>query len=128
MGVLTLVVEPTVHASGARDGAEDIVWLVLDGLFSVFFTLELFARFLVSDALGTQTKVDFLMTPLNIVDAVAVLPFYIDLATVASRTDTQHLRLLRFLRLMWLARFMRLGRLSRNSAIVAPVTIVLLVI
>jgi hypothetical protein len=128
LSVLTLVIEPILHASGARESAEDVVWLILDGLFSVFFTVELFARFLVSDAMGTQTKMDFLMTPLNIVDAVAVLPFYIDLATVASRTDTQHLRLLRFLRLMRLARFMRLGRLSRNSAIVAPVTIVLLVI
>merc|ERR1711920_722915 len=128
LSVLTLVVEPIVHASGARHGAEDIVWLVLDGLFSVFFTLELFARFLVSDAMGTQTKVDFLMTPLHIVDAVAVLPFYIDLATFATRGDNQHLRLLRVLRLMRLARFMRLGRLAQNSTIVAPVAIVLLVI
>merc|ERR1712060_942337 len=90
--------------------------------------MGLLARFFVSDAMRTQTKVDFLMTPLNIVDAVAVLPFYIDVVSLASRVDSQHFRLLRVLRLMRLARFMRLGRLSRNSAIVAPVTIVLLVI
>merc|ERR1719325_163633 len=77
--VMTPVLEPLVSD---LPQVEQMIWFVLDGFFSILFTIELLLRFIVTNALGKQTHLDFAKNPMNIADFVAVLPWYIDVITM----------------------------------------------
>jgi len=123
---LTLVAEPLISTGSEIPQAEKDFWFALDGLFSVLFTLELILRFSVADASGQQTRLQFVKAPLNIADAAAVLPWYIEVVTQNNPGSDQ--RLLRVARLMRLARVVRLGRLAKKWAVLAPIAVVFVVI
>jgi hypothetical protein len=127
ISVLALVIEPLVSPETEKSRSEKVVWLALDGVFTVIFTVELLLRVGVAVAKKQVGTYYFFRRPLNVADFVAVLPWYIDVATFGSAT-TEEWRLLRVARLMRLARFVKLGRLAKRCAIIAPISAILIVI
>jgi MFS superfamily sulfate permease-like transporter/CRP-like cAMP-binding protein len=128
--VVTLVVQPIMtdqDTERPKEATERMVWFVLDGFFTIAFSLEFILRFAVCNALGQQTRMGFLKQPLNIADMAAVVPWYIDLATMGNASASEF-RLLRIARLLRLARLVRLGRLANKYAVVAPIAVILVVI
>jgi len=126
VSVLTLFLEPLISPKGEPiSEGEKRVWFGFEAFFTGLFTIEYLLNFLVCDALGTQTKLQFLKEPMRICDMVAVLPFYID-QTIDM--DQEEFRLFRIARLMRLSRLIRLGRLAKRSATFAPIAMILVVI
>lgn len=134
VSVLTLVLEPLLHPTPQSD-AEAFVWFVVEAVFTILFTVEICARFIVvalkeglaGNKQGKTGALAWIKRPLNIVDIIAVLPWYIDVIT-AGALDNPEFRLLRIIRLMRLARLVRLGRLAKSSALVSPIAMILVVI
>jgi hypothetical protein len=127
ISVLALVIEPLVSPETEISRSERVVWLALDGVFTVIFTVELILRAGVAIAKKQVGTYHFFRRPLNVADFVAVLPWYIDVATFGS-AKTEEWRLLRVARLMRLARFVKLGRLAKRCAVIAPTSAILTVI
>jgi hypothetical protein len=127
ISVLALVIEPLVSPGPHMPRSEQVVWLALDGVFTVIFTIELILRVGVAFVKGQKAQYNFLRAPLNVADFVSVLPWYFDVATFGSG-KSEEWRLLRVARLMRLARFVRLGRLAKRCAIIAPISVILIVI
>eukprot|EP00927_Polykrikos_kofoidii_P077220 TRINITY_DN74187_c0_g1_i1.p1 TRINITY_DN74187_c0_g1~~TRINITY_DN74187_c0_g1_i1.p1 ORF type:complete len:1361 (+),score=210.65 TRINITY_DN74187_c0_g1_i1:155-4237(+) len=105
---------------------EERVWFVIELILTVIFTLEFILRLAVADSTGEETVIDFLRTPANIVDIVAIMPFYVELAF--RDASAQELRLLRIVRMLRLSRIARVARLARKFKVAPPVTMVLVVI
>ena len=78
----------------------------------IWFTLEYVVRFL-----SCPTKCKFLYQPLNIIDIVAILPFYITLALSSANSNVGSLSILRILRLVRVFRIFKLSRYSRGLKI-----------
>jgi hypothetical protein len=127
VSVLTLFIEPlslNLQDETISDG-EKTVWTVFEAFFTALFTIEYVLTFAVCNALGTQTHLEFLRTPMRVCDVLAVMPFYIDMAVDAEQAE---FRLFRIARLMRLSRLVRLGRLAKRSATFAPIAMILVVI
>jgi hypothetical protein len=126
ISVLTLFLEPLVSPKNEPvPDSEKEIWLAFEAFFTALFTLEYILMFWSCNALGTQTRLQFLKDPMRICDLVAVLPFYIDQTIDA---DQEEFRLFRIARLMRLSRLIRLGRLAKKSATFAPMAMILVVI
>jgi len=126
ISVLSLFMKPLISPSSKTlTDTEKTLWFSFELFFTAIFTVEFITRLCVADALGTMTIKGFLKKPMNIVDFIAILPFYID---QAINVDSEEFRLLRIVRLMRLSRLVRLGRLARKSATFAPIAMVLVVI
>lgn len=78
----------------------------------IWFTLEYVVRLL-----SCPTKCKFLYQPLNIIDVVAILPFYITIALSTSNANVGSLSILRILRLVRVFRIFKLSRYSRGLKI-----------
>jgi len=127
MSILSMLVEP-VTQHGREDDltkAEEDMWLYLEGFTTVLFSIEYLVRLSVANALGTMTTVQFITTPANICDFMAIVPFYV---RIAFGGEAQELRLLRVVRLLRLTRIARLGRLTNRNPLFPPIACVLLVI
>jgi hypothetical protein len=108
--VVALIAEtiPEVKVSAA---ANDVLkWIEI--LSTAIFTTEYLARFLVCDAgpAGT-TQLKFVRTPTNILDLLAIMPFYLEKA-MTTQNDTSVLRVLRSVRLLRIFRIFKLGKYS----------------
>jgi len=112
--------------SSSQSDTEKMVWKIFECLFTIVFLSELVVRFAVAPALGQQTYCDFLKQPLNVCDAISVLPFFIEL--MISGSGEQHLKLLRVARFMRLVRIARIARLAKKSSIAGPVAAVFTII
>eukprot|EP00756_Hemistasia_phaeocysticola_P053735 Hpha_TRINITY_DN29691_c0_g1::TRINITY_DN29691_c0_g1_i1::g.165133::m.165133/K04886/KCNB2; potassium voltage-gated channel Shab-related subfamily B member 2 len=115
---VTLLVEslPKFH-SEVRKGQGP--WLGLEIGFVSYFTLELILR-----AWSTENCCEFLKAPLNIVDIVAVLPFYIDLvASIAgvSSANASAVRILRVVRVVRVFRLLKVVRYAEGIKLIAVV-------
>jgi CRP-like cAMP-binding protein len=109
--VISLFVQPLVTPVDSEPSAEaKMFWRVLETFFTTIFTLEFIIRLSVCNSVGENTIQDFLRTPSNICDFVALLPFYIELILLSSQDG---LRLLRTARLMKLIRLLRVSRVMR---------------
>jgi len=136
--VLTLFLQPLISEDlddsenpGECSETEACVWFGLEVFFTAIFTIELLIRLSVADALGTQTKCAFLKLPSNVLDFIAVLPFYVEVVLHEVWSSLRLLRIFRIFRifrLARLARFARLARLSSRMEIAAPVSVVMVVI
>lgn len=108
-----------------QSSTEKKIWKVLESGFTVIFMSELVVRFAVADALGTQTRCDFVKNPMNICDFASCLPFFIELCVGDSQ---QEMRLLRVARLLRLARVARIARLAKKGTIFGPAAAVFTII
>jgi len=109
---------------------EIMYWRVAEASFTLVFLGELMVRFAVCDALGNQTRVEFLLKPLNICDFAACLPFIVELIAGSRGGGQQNLSFLRGARLLRLSRLLRIARLGGRdgSSLFGPVSVILTII
>lgn len=124
--VATLVIQPLVSPPDEPVPETDKrIWYGFEIFFTCIFTVEFSLRFAVSTAIGSQTYLGFLKSPMTICDIVAICPFYVEALVDVEREE---FRLFRVIRLTRLARVIRIGRLSKTSKLFAPIAMVLTVI
>jgi len=98
------------------------VFKVVEPTTTIIFTLEYVARFLVCDAFpptcyGHQSKWDFIRNPLNILDLLAIAPFYLEVAAAELMKSAKPLRVLRSVRLIRCFRIFKLSKYSLGMTI-----------
>mmetsp|Transcript_29622 Transcript_29622/g.81491 ORF Transcript_29622/g.81491 Transcript_29622/m.81491 type:complete len:475 (-) Transcript_29622:265-1689(-) len=89
------------------------LWFSLEALCSVIFTVEYLCRFTVCTEGGIR-RWRFLISPLNLMDVLAVLPFYVEMVMGSAGTSSTFV--LRFVRVVRLARLVRVFKLGRYAA------------
>ena len=85
---------------------------IIEALCICWFTLEYLLRLL-----SSPNKWKFVISVLNIIDLVAIIPFYISVAMANSKTDVSSLAILRVVRLVRVFRIFKLSRYSRGLQI-----------
>ncbi|CAJ0963469.1 unnamed protein product, partial [Mesorhabditis belari] len=92
------------------DGRNYNIFFWIESLCIIWFTLELFLRFI-----SSPNKLSFLTSFLNIIDFVAIAPFFVNLiwADASKSSSSMSFAVLRVLRLV---RVFRIFKLSRHSA------------
>ena len=101
----------TVHGLYEHDMPKTSFWFVSEALCIACFTAELGARLY-----ACPNRSAFAKQPMNWVDVVAILPFYLDLiAEAASNGNADEIPGLAVIRVLRLARVFRLLRMSRGS-------------
>lgn len=122
------------HQSKELAAEERSYWRVAEASFTIIFLSELMVRFAVCDALGTMTRVQFLLKPLNVCDFLSCCPFLLEMVFARS-TDSGHLGFLRVARLLRLSRLLRIARLgmregasNTSSNIFGPTAVILTII
>lgn len=98
------------------------VFKIAEPATTVIFTLEYLSRFLACDAFpkgsfGHQSKCDFIKSPMNILDLMAICPFYIELAAAELMNQFKFLRVLRSVRLIRCFRIFKLSKYSLGMTI-----------
>lgn len=121
--VLTSIVESSIkrdylaQSTGKKDSSQNTLrslqdpWFILEIVFNTWFTFEFVVRFIAS-----PQKCHFLTSLLNIVDLVAILPFYITLALDSSKSNS--VAVLRVLRIIRVFRMFKLSRYSRTLQVI----------
>eukprot|EP01062_Namystynia_karyoxenos_P012351 TRINITY_DN1443_c0_g2_i1.p1 TRINITY_DN1443_c0_g2~~TRINITY_DN1443_c0_g2_i1.p1 ORF type:complete len:1477 (+),score=323.44 TRINITY_DN1443_c0_g2_i1:73-4431(+) len=103
------------------DPARACMWFVIESIFIAFFSFEYFVRWATEP---WETIGAFPVDPFNIVDLIAIAPFYLELvasgfkapcgATSEEEDDAGFGLDLRFIRVVRLARVFRVMKLGRN--------------
>lgn len=91
-----------------KDKGWSTLFFVSEFIFVMIFTVEFVLRLWSTP----QTKLEFLSEPMNIIDLVAILPFYIELVMVMVMNQGSLGIDLRFLRALRLTRMVKMGRHS----------------
>jgi len=126
ISVVTLVLEPLISPEESKSSQlEKDIWFTFELFFTLVFLTDYLLRLSVASALGTQTECDFIKTPSNVCDVLAILPFFVEKAV---NSNSAHFRLLRVVRLIRLSRMARVAKLAKKSALFGPVAAVLTVI
>lgn len=112
MSILGFVLQ-TVPALHDFDG-----WYTMELVSTVIFTIEFLTRWAVADAFGEETKFEFLTSPLNVLDFLAIVPFYLELG-LSSMDGVKPLRVLRSVRLVRCFRIFKLGKYSVGMNLMA---------
>lgn len=110
VSVVSLIAEtiPEVKVDAGAGQALKFIEIMSTAIFS----LEYVARLLVCDAgPAGQTQLEFVRTPTNILDLLAIMPFYLEQA-MSDANDTSVLRVLRSVRLLRIFRIFKLGKYS----------------
>lgn len=103
--VASTTVETVDCAEGIKcERAHPQLFFILDSSFVAVFTLELLVRFFISNQ-----KMAFVKNIMNIIDFLAIVPYYVDLAVSLLVGTTEILITLRILRVC------RILKLTRNS-------------
>ncbi|VDP44023.1 unnamed protein product [Soboliphyme baturini] len=87
-------------------------FFVVEMLCICWFTVELFLRFI-----SSPSKLDFCKSFMNIIDMVAILPFFINIAMTKNAGSSMSFAVLRVLRLVRVFRIFKLSRHSRGLQI-----------
>lgn len=98
-----------------RGQVKESDWGFIEKFCTAIFTVEYLIRFWVCDVLLTQTKTEFLRTPMNIFDLLAILPVYLQL--LMASIEVPALRVFRAVRLIRLTRIFKLGRYSTGMRV-----------
>lgn len=102
IGIFVLETMPELNS------VPDDVWFGSETFFTVVFTLEYILRLSVCDIAG-GTVSRFILTPMNLVDIAAVMPFFVSLAAEGA---TEAIGFIRIVRLVRLFRVFKLARYS----------------
>jgi len=92
--------------------ADFVGWEVVEIGTTLIFTAEYVLRFLVCNAFGDQTRLGFFCAPLNVLDLLAVLPFFVERSLHFLAGSLQPLRVLRSVRLIRIFRVFKLSKYS----------------
>lgn len=114
LSILVFVVETIPESKALVDPQ---VWVAVEAICTVVFTFEFSVRLGVCDVSGLSVF-KFLKNPMNMVDLVAILPFYIWLAF----QNVKAVRALGILRTIRLVRLFRIFKLARYSSGVEMMT------
>ena len=84
--------------------------LVLEGIASIVFTVEYLLRIATADFLHSQdgkvrSRIKYILSPMAVVDLVAILPFWIPMLLPETMLGIRALRLVRLLRIFKLNRY-----------------------
>ena len=91
---------------------ENVVLTYIDYICIAWFTLEYFIRLW-----ATPRRWDFLKSPMNIIDLLAFLPFYVSMVLLLFHLDAQRFRgLSRAVKTFRVMRVLRVLKLARHSA------------
>ena len=85
---------------------------IIEALCISWFTIEYVVRLL-----SSPNKWKFATSILNLIDLIAIIPFYISIAMANSETDVSSLAILRVVRLVRVFRIFKLSRYSRGLQI-----------
>ena len=88
------------------------VFFTVESACIAWFTFEYILRLIAS-----PRKFQFLYQPLNMIDLVAIIPFYITLVLSQTNTNVSSLSILRVLRLVRVFRIFKLSRYSKGLKI-----------
>lgn len=97
------------------------MWAILEIVSTIIFTLEFCSRFACCNAEGVKnrmTHMKFLKSPMNILDLLAVLPWYFEKILSEVVSDLGGLRVLRSVRLIRLFRILKLGKYSTGMHLI----------
>ena len=99
----------TLHGQYDFERSESSFYNVSEAVCIVIFTLEVWARMW-----STPDLKRYLTKPMNLLDIVAVLPFYVELCMTAARSDdgVAGMSVIRVLRLVRVLRLLRASRAS----------------
>mmetsp|Transcript_1723 Transcript_1723/g.3188 ORF Transcript_1723/g.3188 Transcript_1723/m.3188 type:complete len:1472 (-) Transcript_1723:364-4779(-) len=132
--VASLFIRPIIEHGRDEDDigdTEETFWFIFEALLTGVFTVEYIIRVSVANAMGKQTTFKYIITPQNICDLAAIMPFYIELIlggfAQAFRLG-KVVRVIRVIRLLRLARVARVARLAKRTEVFAPIAMCLLVI
>lgn len=92
-------------------------WFILETVFVVIFTIEFLIRLWVTVP-DHQTFYRFITDPFNVIDVLAIAPYYVDVV-MRLTVGTAHGVDLRILRALRLIRLLKLGRYSSQAKIIA---------
>lgn len=102
--LVAIVVSTLSFIIGTEPGLEGSPWLdQLEVVVVIMFTSEYVTRFLVT----FESRCSFVLAPMNIVDLLAILPWYIEL--VAGSSGGEVLRVLRVMRVVRVFRVFKVG-------------------
>lgn len=101
-----------------KEGMPAVVWKVVEHICSLTFTIELVVRFAVCDVEGTQTMSGFVLAPMNLCDAAAIVPYWLELAAGGGE-GLASLRVLRVIRLSRVLRLVKAAKSFRGLQIMA---------
>jgi len=104
--VLILVSTVAICIETLPDLEDSDVWFPLETVIVIIFTVEYVLRILV-----TRNILKFIIAPLNVIDLLAIVPYYIELWVDAGAAQS-----LRVFRVVRLARIFRLFKISRYSS------------
>lgn len=102
---LTIILE-SIPDLDNDDAKKD--FFIVECICIAVFTIEYLVRIVV-----VENKCNFMIQPMNLVDLVAIMPFYIDLLLLIFGQSADDLSLLRLFRL---ARIFRIFKLSKHSS------------
>lgn len=104
--VMTICVESLPQYQLNADYYNAKYWLPIDATFIVIFTIEYLGRFY-----GAPKKWRFIVQPMNIVDLLSIIPFYISLGIPSSNASVAF-RVLRTLRLLRIIKIFQFSKYS----------------
>ena len=111
LSAIVAVIEtiPSIHKS------QKDLWFGLECFFVINFSIEFVLRLI-----SCPSTWDFVTSPMNIVDLVAIVPFYLDviLAAISAGGEPPNFSFLRILRLSRAARLIKLGKYSQGIRLV----------
>lgn len=98
-------------------------WRNVEVICTIIFTVEYFVRMIVCD-IGGGTVWQFVKNPSNLLDALAIMPFYLQavmdiVSEGGGASSTDALRVLRAVRLIRLFRIFKLGKYSAGIQLMA---------
>lgn len=107
--------EPLVDGDGQPHPAKSLPLELIEMIVIAIFSLDYFLRLVFT----RQMRFFWLLQPLNIIDLVAIVPFFIDLALAGASVNVSALIILRVLRLLRVFRIFKLARNNKNLPIIA---------
>jgi hypothetical protein len=114
--VATMVFESFPHYSYNEAGDENLVakghFFILETICIMIFTLEYGARWYC-----VPEKCSFMMQPMNVIDFLAIAPYYLELLFIAIQVGASDVRMLRLLRLARVFRVLKLVKYNRSIAV-----------